>query len=88
MTEPQAEHVSHFDWTAVSPATAVVQALAETTGQASDELETLYEYVDPDALESLVTSRQSGDGTAITFRYDSHLVTVAGSGTVTIESLG
>lgn len=86
MTDTQIEHVSHVDWTAVSPPIAVVEALAETTGQASDELATLYEYVDPDALEALVTSRQSGDGPAITFQYDSHLVTVEGSGTITIES--
>lgn len=87
MTETHTEHVSHVDWTSVSPPVAVVEALEETTGQASEELEPLYDYIDPDALESLVTSRRSGDGPAVRFRYDGHRVTVEGAGTIIIESL-
>lgn len=84
MTDTPEEYVGHFDWTAVSPPIAVAEALAETTEQAVHELPALYEYVDPDALEALVASPNSGDSAAVTFRYKSHMVTVDGSGTITI----
>lgn len=87
MTETEPKYVSHYDWSTVSPPIAVVEALEESTGQPTEELEPLYEYIDPDALESLIASRQSRDGSTVTFRYDSHWVTVEGSGTITIESI-
>lgn len=74
--------------TAEPPSVAVSRALAEVRGESPcSSTPQLYEYIDPDALESLIASRQSRDGSTVTFRYDSHWVTVEGSGTITIESI-
>lgn len=86
MTDTYDEYVSQFDWTVVSPPIAVVEALAEKTGQAIDDLPALYEYVDPDALETLVGSQSNGEGSVVRFTYRSQQVTVEGSGTITVTS--
>lgn len=86
MTDTYDEYVSHFDWTVVSPPIAVVEALAEKTGQAIDDLPALYEYVDPDALETLVGSQSNGEHSLVRFTYRSQQVTVEGSGTITVTS--
>lgn len=86
MTDTYDEYVSHFDWTVVSPPIAVVEALAEKTGRKIDELPALYEYVDPDALETIVGSQSNGKGSLVRFTYGSQLVTVESSGTITVTS--
>ena len=37
-----------FDWTEIAPSTAVIELLAEESGQDPTELEPLYESVDPE----------------------------------------
>lgn len=66
----------------------VVARVADEKGVAPDELAApLYEILDPDALERLV-SGWSSDGRSdgqITFAYDGCEVTVRGDGSVSVE---
>lgn len=79
------EFVGHYDWTDISPPTAVVEALTEAMDRKPDEIDALYHYIDPDALETLVSEGKSANSTTVSFRYDSRQVTVKGSGEITIS---
>jgi len=77
-----------FDWSAVAPSTAVVEAVAKTVDREETALETLYGTVDPDALDALV---RSGVGTAferdvaVSFPFADRQVTVRSTGDVLVE---
>lgn len=69
---------------------SVVEAVAEAEGVEPEELEPLYEVVDPDALEELfaptsTTGRMEG---RVVFTYDGYEVTVCGDGFVSVEPDG
>lgn len=70
------------DWSSTSPSVAIIEAIAsvENIGPvalATDEETTLNEYVDPDALDTLVTD-QRANGVAITVTIDDYTVLIAG----------
>lgn len=69
----------------VTPSVAVSEAVAEATGTDPREGPPLYDYVDTDALNALLTE-STGDSEAlfVTFEYDGHEVTVGGDGTVSV----
>lgn len=80
----------------IEPSQAVVEAVADREGIAPTELvppeyETLYDAVDPAALDALFAPRANGaertDG-SITFRFCGYEVTVTAGGTVSLESGG
>ncbi|SDK71666.1 HalOD1 output domain-containing protein [Natronorubrum texcoconense] len=80
---------SRHDWAATSPSQAIVEAVAtveETTPVAlvRETETTLYEYVDPEALDSLVGSDRSGS-VAVAFDIDSLHVTVSSGGQLVID---
>lgn len=52
----------------------IVRAVAEQAGEDPVELPPLYNYIDPDALESLFTGQQSGQ---IEFMYIGYRVSVS-----------
>lgn len=58
---------------------AVVRAVAAETGRDPLELRPLYEVVDPDALNSLVSSAESAAAPTVEFRYAGCTVSVTGS---------
>lgn len=69
-----------YEWGETSPSTAVIEALAAVENvpapSLSDVLQgPLYEYVDPDALDSFV--RESGDVT-VSLMIDSYCVRIEG----------
>ncbi|WP_433624257.1 DUF7504 family protein [Halomicrococcus sp. NG-SE-24] len=70
--------------------TLVVEAVAESAGVTPPELDTsLYDVIDPDALDALFASRRNGvertDG-QVTFSIHGHYATVSADGVVEVES--
>lgn len=80
----------------MEPSQAVVEAVAEREGVEPTELvppeyETLYDAVDPAALDALFAPRANGadraDG-SVTFPFCGYTVTVTADGTVSVDSEG
>ncbi|AZH24792.1 HalOD1 output domain-containing protein [Haloplanus aerogenes] len=84
------EEVSQFefDLSTVRPSVAVVEALADAEHVDSAELfkegTTLYEYINPDALNRLFTGPQS-DTVDVSFTINKIDVQIRGDGTIEIE---
>lgn len=65
----------------------VVEEVADAEGVGPLELPPLHDWIDPDALETLVSGRASGDDTAaveVKFMYCGYAVTVVSDGTVEV----
>lgn len=80
-------HTSTVEWNEhVSPVAAIVEAVAGATNRDPVRLPPLYEYVDTDALDTLVTSGTDGlrESVSVTFPYESHTVLVENTGTIEI----
>ena len=77
---------------AVSPSEAVVEAVADQEGVDSTALESqLYDTIDPDALDTLLTSSRRGatsEERAVTFQYCGYRVVVDGAANVTLVEEG
>jgi hypothetical protein len=69
------------------PSTAVVELVAEATGRQQEDLPPLYDHVDSDALDSLLTGASSSR-LELSFVYGGVSVRVTGAGAVEVESLG
>jgi Flp pilus assembly CpaF family ATPase len=67
----------------------IITTVAEEKGQSIDELEPLYNAINPEALESLFASRVDGssrpDG-EVSFQYAGYWVTVSSEGAVEIKT--
>lgn len=75
VTEPVTQQLSP----ATDVSTAVVMAVAETTGTSPDDLPPLFDVVDPDALDTLFQARMDGQprtGIRVTFTMAGCTVTV------------
>ncbi|EMA59365.1 hypothetical protein C469_12071 [Halorubrum lipolyticum DSM 21995] len=70
-----------------SPSTAVVEAVATATGRDPLEMPPLYDTLDVDALDGLLTADRTGDdGTvAVSFRYDGAYVWVDSGGAIEVD---
>lgn len=69
---------------------AVVRAVADAEGIEPTALtDTLYDTVDPEALDRLFSESASGESAAkqVTFPYSGYEVTVSGEGAVSVASL-
>lgn len=72
------------DWTEFErPSTAVAIAVAETLGVDQDDLPVLNEYVDGDALDTLL--RASDSGVEVSFAYDTVEVRASSDGQLVVE---
>ncbi|MFC4987225.1 MULTISPECIES: HalOD1 output domain-containing protein [Saliphagus] len=77
----------------MEPSQAIIEAVAdregvEPTELAPPEYETLYEVVDPGALDALFAPRANGAGRldgSVTFRFCGYTVSVTAEGTVSVE---
>lgn len=71
---------------AVAPSQAIVERIAALEGVDHTELVPLFEAIDPDALDALVSTTLGNDSALkISFTYHGHEVTVTGDGVVHIE---
>lgn len=80
---------AEFDWSEVTPSTAVIESVAIAADREPTAIEPLYETVDPDALDALIRSGGSnstdGDAASVTFALDGFEVTVQRGGTVVVR---
>jgi len=85
MTEG-AECIKH-DWSGRPPSIAIIEAVAATTDREPTNLPLLYDYVDRDALNTLLTGKGgSTNGTVeVTFRYERVWVSVRSDGQIEIR---
>ena len=77
-----------FDWTEITPSTAVIELIAEESGQDPTELDPLYESVDPEALDRLISSdgMNPHDHTlAVSFSYNEYTVVIQSKGLVELS---
>ncbi|MFC4406021.1 HalOD1 output domain-containing protein [Haloarchaeobius iranensis] len=86
-TESKATVQRQFDFEGIDPSMAVVQTLAEATEQPPLQVETLFDYIDPDALDTLLRSSGHGDFepvTSVVFSIEERTVTVGCDGFVVV----
>lgn len=76
---------ARYDWSSTSPSTAVVETVAVARDCEPTMLDPLYEYVDPEALDTFVRSSESPADARVSFDYDGLTVTVRGSGDVVVR---
>ena len=79
---------TEYDWTSVTPSTAVVETVAVASDREPAGIEPLYEVIDPDALDALIRSNgdePAGDGITATFEFGGQSVTVHGGGSVVVR---
>lgn len=60
----------------------IVRKVADSTGSNALDQPTLYDVIDPEALETLVRSMSDGE---VSFTYGGHEVTVESDGTVRLD---
>lgn len=73
-------------WGEDSVLLAVVGAVADVTGQEQEAMEPLHSALDPEALETLLTS-SPGTDVHLTFSYEECLITATSDGEVTVQPL-
>lgn len=79
---------AEFDWSEVTPSTAVVETVAIAADREPTVLEPLYETIDPDALDMLIRSMETSsiDGNAtVTFALDAYELTVQRDGVIVVR---
>ncbi|NHN42027.1 hypothetical protein G9C85_10350 [Halorubellus sp. JP-L1] len=77
-----------FDWSETDPSNAVVKLVAADLNRDPLDIESLYERVDPDALDAIVTTTGTDtDRSTVTvsFTYADRFVTVDATGTVVVR---
>lgn len=73
------------DWTEYDhPSTAVVEAVVAATGRDHTDLDALADYVDGDALDSLLVN--AADRVEVSFAYDDVDVRVSATGAIRVRS--
>ncbi|MFD1647812.1 HalOD1 output domain-containing protein [Haloarchaeobius litoreus] len=74
-----------YDFEGTNPAVAVIQTLADATGEEPTELESLFDHIDPDALNTLLlSSNGSGPVTTVSFTVADRRVKVGCDGFVVV----
>jgi hypothetical protein len=78
-------YVGQFDWAEVPPQAAVLEAIETVSEMDHDKFEVLYEYIDPDALESLFADATESQAIELMFRFDPFRVSIRSDGYVFVE---
>jgi hypothetical protein len=77
-----------FDWSEKAPSNAVVETVSAVCNQQPTALGPLYESIDPDGLDTLIQSadnERSAASLQISFVFAGLVVSVYGSGKLTVE---
>ena len=84
---PAVQHYE-YEWDEIDPTSGVVEAVAATTGKEMTALTPLYQEVDPDALNALVSKLPTGEEPIeVSFTYSGQKITVDNAGVVTVGAL-
>lgn len=76
-----------YDWSVTPPSIAVLETIADFTGQSPTSLPPLYEVVDPDSLDTICgrgTIVKGAGLVRISFRYAGHEVTISSDGDINV----
>jgi len=80
----------HHDWTEnTSIVTTIVNAVAALDGVTFDECEPVYDVIDPDALDVVLTpttDRSTRAPVQVQFSYHGHTITVDSTGEIVIDA--
>lgn len=79
-----------YDWSTITPSTAVIETVAFVLDRDSTELDPLFEAVETDALDGLVRAngiRARNGRVTVSFTYHGYLVLVHSDGTVVTRTL-
>jgi len=77
-----------YEWRpAGQPSTGIVQAVAAETDSDPLEIAPLYDHVDADALDTLVSAEASSDSVHVSFRYCGFLVLVDNHGRLELQAV-
>lgn len=69
----------------VGPSTAIIETIAAATDSDPRSLPPLYDYVDSESLDTLMTSDESGSSQVrVSFRYEGHDIAVSSAGDIEI----
>lgn len=85
---PREPETIEYEWNeGVSPTTAVVEVIAAVTNQNPRHLPPLYEYVDVDSLDDVITTgtKDTERTVSLSFPYEEHTVCVESDGTIQVE---
>lgn len=76
-----------YDWSSTEPSTGVIEAVAYAMNREPTTLDSLYDYIDFDALDALFQSENEtgAGGLALSFAFDDQQVTVYGHGGVVVH---
>lgn len=77
-----------FDWSTVSPSAAAVETVVAFTGRSPEEIEPLYETVDPDAMDVLVAGSEPEAAVSLTLTLGDHEIHVRSGGDVVVSDAG
>lgn len=83
-SEPTDRFGSTNGWDDVVPSVSVIEHVTEATGRGSTELPPLHDYIDTDALDTLLTGKNAAD-VRISFRYAGVEVTAGGDGMLIVQ---
>jgi hypothetical protein len=78
---------ARFDWDTIQPATAVVETVADALDLDPTAVESLFETIDPDALNRLLVPNQTNESStpiAVAFEYAGRTVTATNAGAVVV----
>lgn len=89
-TTPDDGIQAEYDWSAVTPSTAVIETLAVALDRDPTKITPLYDSVDPDAVDTLVSQNRKASAAGnptVSFLHDGHEVTVDAAGTIVVREV-
>jgi hypothetical protein len=78
---------AQYEWATTPPLLAVVETIATAVGCETDDIDSVYESVDPDALDAIMRHSKGGpgEGIRVAFPYGDWTVSVHESGEVVVR---
>jgi len=74
---------NQYDWGSTDPSIALVESVAEAMKRDKKEIASLYNVIDPDAVNRLLT--ETTEEISLTLTYQGQKVSLHGTGKVTVE---